>query len=154
MNNLNKYYGLHMDLFDACFIENSLFKYSEGASVQTMKIAMLLVLSCHLFAVDVLQPDDDGVIRPKWNPAGITMPQLKNGVDQALPVFKPATGIKGLKIKSVGSDAVNNIMALTGELIQSYYKDTIVEIEGKGGATAPAALGSGWANIGPHESPI
>ena len=114
-----------------------------------MKIGILLLLTCQLLAVDLLQPDRDGVIRPKWDAATIQMPTLKNGVDVALPHFEPVAGMQGINIKSVGSDAVNNIMALTGELIQSYYKDTKVEIEGKGGATAPAALGSGWANIGP-----
>ncbi|MFO7652551.1 MAG: phosphate ABC transporter substrate-binding protein [Candidatus Krumholzibacteriia bacterium] len=69
-------------------------------------------------------------------------------VDPALPVYAKVSGVSG-SIKSIGSDTMNNMMALWSEGFKSMYPNVRVEIEGKGSSTAPPALISGTANFGP-----
>ena len=69
-------------------------------------------------------------------------------VDPRLPDYGPAQGVSG-SIKSVGSDTMNNLMALWAEKFKEHYPSVSVEIEGKGSSTAPPALIAGAANFGP-----
>jgi len=69
-------------------------------------------------------------------------------VDKKLPAYKPVQGISG-NIKSVGSDTMNNLMALWAEGFRKHYPNVQVGIEGKGSSTAPPALIAGTANFGP-----
>lgn len=69
-------------------------------------------------------------------------------VDPGLPSYKPVPGIAG-KLKSVGSDTMNNLMTLWAEGFRRYYPGVQIEIEGKGSSTAPPALISGTAQFGP-----
>ncbi len=69
-------------------------------------------------------------------------------VDPRYPDYKPVKGVSGT-IKSVGSDTMNNLMALWGETFLKFYPNVKVEIEGKGSSTAPPALISGSATFGP-----
>ncbi|RMG02432.1 MAG: PstS family phosphate ABC transporter substrate-binding protein, partial [Planctomycetota bacterium] len=69
-------------------------------------------------------------------------------VDPALPDYKPTTGVSG-KIKSVGSDTMNNTMALWAEGFKKFYPSVQIEIEGKGSSTAPPALIAGTSQFGP-----
>ena len=69
-------------------------------------------------------------------------------VDAEIPVYKPVSGVTG-NIKSVGSDTMNNMMALWAEDFQRLYPNVNIEIEGKGSGTAPPALISGAATFGP-----
>jgi phosphate binding protein len=69
-------------------------------------------------------------------------------VDPNLPEYEPVSGISGTII-SVGSDTMNNMMALWAEGFRKHYPNVRVEIEGKGSSTAPPALISGTAQFGP-----
>ena len=69
-------------------------------------------------------------------------------VDAQLPPYAPVQGVSGA-IKSVGSDTMNNLMALWAEGFKKLYPSVTVEVEGKGSTTAPPALISGAANFGP-----
>lgn len=69
-------------------------------------------------------------------------------VDPALPKYEPTSGVAG-QIKSVGSDTMNNLMALWAETFRGVYPGVRVEVEGKGSSTAPPALISGAATFGP-----
>ena len=69
-------------------------------------------------------------------------------VDPALPDYKPTRGISG-RLKSIGSDTMNNIMAHWAEGFKRVYPNVQIEIEGKGSATAPPALIAGTADFGP-----
>lgn len=70
-------------------------------------------------------------------------------VDERLPDYEPASGVSGT-IKSVGSDTMNNLMALWGDDgFRKEYPNVLVEIEGKGSSTAPPALIAGTSNFGP-----
>ena len=67
-------------------------------------------------------------------------------VDAGLKEYVESSGVSG-SIKSVGSDTMNNLMALWAEGFKKFYPSVQVEIEGKGSATAPPALISGTANL-------
>lgn len=74
--------------------------------------------------------------------------QAQVKVDQDLPDYKPVEGVSG-DIKAVGSDTLNNLMALWSEGFKKIYPNVQVEIEGKGSSTAPPALIEGTSNFGP-----
>lgn len=69
-------------------------------------------------------------------------------VDPKLTPYEPTGGVSGT-IKSVGSDTMNNLMALWAEGFKRFYPNVQVEIEGKGSSTAPPALIAGTSNFGP-----
>jgi phosphate transport system substrate-binding protein len=69
-------------------------------------------------------------------------------VDPDLPHCKSAGGVSG-SIRSVGSDTMNNLMALWAEGFRKMYPNVQVEIEGKGSGTAPPALINGASTFGP-----
>jgi phosphate transport system substrate-binding protein len=72
----------------------------------------------------------------------------KVGVDAALTPYKPTSGVSG-NLSSVGSDTLNNLMTFWAELFAKYYPSAKIQIEGKGSSTAPPALISGTAQLGP-----
>ena len=74
-------------------------------------------------------------------------------VDTKLPDYVPVPGVSG-SIKSVGSDTMNNLMALWSEGFNRFYPSVRVEIEGKGSSTAPPALIAGTATFGPMSRQI
>jgi phosphate transport system substrate-binding protein len=69
-------------------------------------------------------------------------------VDPKLPRYKKKDGISG-KISSIGSDTMNNLLALWGEGFKKFYPNVVIEFEGKGSSTAPPALLAGTAQLGP-----
>ena len=69
-------------------------------------------------------------------------------VDPALGPYAPVSGVSGT-IKGVGSDTMNNLMALWGEDFRKFYPNVNIEVEGKGSSTAPPALISGTSTFGP-----
>lgn len=70
-----------------------------------------------------------------------------------LPVYKPTSGVTGT-LKSIGSDSMNNEMALWSEAFRKFYPAVKIEVEGKGSATAPTALIEGTAQFGPMSRPM
>ncbi len=74
-------------------------------------------------------------------------------VDPDLPPYRRVAGVSGT-VKSIGSDSMNNLMALWAEGFQEYYPNVQVEIEGKGSSTAPPALIQGTATFGPMSRPM
>jgi phosphate transport system substrate-binding protein len=69
-------------------------------------------------------------------------------IDSGLTPYKTASGVSG-SISSVGSDTLNNLMTLWAENFNKFYPNTKIQIEGKGSSTAPPALISGTAQLGP-----
>ena len=69
-------------------------------------------------------------------------------VDPKLPTYAPVQGVSGTQ-KSIGSDTMNNEMALWAEGFKKHYPSVQIEIEGKGSSTAPPALIAGTAQFGP-----
>src|SRR5688572_22405204 len=74
-------------------------------------------------------------------------------VDPALPSYRPVSGISG-NISSVGSDTLNNLMTYWAETFGRHYPNVKIQIEGKGSSTAPPALISGTAQLGPMSRPM
>ncbi|HHK42558.1 MAG TPA: phosphate-binding protein, partial [Planctomycetaceae bacterium] len=74
-------------------------------------------------------------------------------VDPKLPSYEPVEGVSG-NLKSIGSDTMNNEMALWAEGFQKFYPNVRIEIEGKGSSTAPPALIAGTAQFGPMSRPM
>ncbi len=74
-------------------------------------------------------------------------------VDPALKDYKKSSGVEG-SLKSVGSDTLNNVMALWAESFAKEYPSVKIEIEGKGSGTAPPALVGGTAQFGPMSRPM
>jgi phosphate transport system substrate-binding protein len=79
--------------------------------------------------------------------------QAQVKVDAKIPEYKPVGGVSG-NLKSIGSDTMNNLMALWAEGFHKHYPNVQVEIEGKGSTTAPPALISGTAHFGPMSRPM
>ena len=71
-------------------------------------------------------------------------PQL----DPGLTAYKAVSGVSG-NISSIGSDSLNNLMTLWAESFNKFYPNAKIQIEGKGSSTAPPALISGTAQLGP-----
>lgn len=69
-------------------------------------------------------------------------------VDKNLPKYKKTSGISG-NLNSIGSDTMNNLLALWLEGFKNYYPNVNIQIEGKGSSTAPPALISGTSQLGP-----
>ncbi|HWC89816.1 MAG TPA: substrate-binding domain-containing protein, partial [Pirellulales bacterium] len=74
-------------------------------------------------------------------------------VDAKLADYKSVTGVSG-RLKSVGSDTMNNLMTLWSDDFKVMYPAVKTEIEGKGSGTAPPALVEGTADIGPMSRDI
>ena len=68
--------------------------------------------------------------------------------DKELPKYEKVSGISG-NLSSIGSDTMNNLLTLWLEAFKKYYPNVNIQIEGKGSSTAPPALISGTAQLGP-----
>ncbi|HVQ75268.1 MAG TPA: phosphate ABC transporter substrate-binding protein PstS family protein [Candidatus Binatia bacterium] len=74
-------------------------------------------------------------------------------VDPGLAAYKTVSGVSG-NVSSIGSDTLNNLMTLWAEGFSKFYPNAKIQIEGKGSSTAPAALISGTAQLGPMSRPM
>lgn len=68
--------------------------------------------------------------------------------DPKLPRYQAVSGVSG-NLSSVGSDTLNNLMTLWSEKFNKFYPNVKIQIEGKGSSTAPPALISATAQLGP-----
>ncbi len=71
----------------------------------------------------------------------------------SLPMYQPVGGVAG-NLSSVGSDTLNNLMTYWAEGFAKHYPNIKIQIEGKGSGTAPPALISGTAQLGPMSRPM
>ena len=69
-------------------------------------------------------------------------------VDPQLSNYNKQGGVSG-NISSVGSDTLNNLMTLWSEKFKQFYPNVNIQVEGKGSSTAPPALISATAQLGP-----
>ncbi len=69
-------------------------------------------------------------------------------LDASVPVYQRVGGVSG-NLSAIGSDTLNNLMTLWAEGFGERYPNVNIQIEGKGSATAPPALISGTAQLGP-----
>lgn len=76
-----------------------------------------------------------------------------SALDATLPDYQAIGSLSG-EIKSVGSDTLNNEMTAWAEAFKAKYPDVKFEIEGRGSATAPAALLGGASQFAPMSRPM
>ncbi|HIJ78775.1 MAG: phosphate ABC transporter substrate-binding protein PstS family protein [Desulfobulbaceae bacterium] len=69
-------------------------------------------------------------------------------IDPATPTYEKVGGVAG-NLDSIGSDTLNNLMTYWAESFRKKYPNVRIQIEGKGSSTAPPALISGTAQLGP-----
>lgn len=69
-------------------------------------------------------------------------------VEAAIKPYEKVGGVSG-NLSSIGSDTLNNVMTLWAETFKKAYPNVRIQIEGKGSSTAPPALISGTAQLGP-----
>jgi phosphate transport system substrate-binding protein len=83
------------------------------------------------------------------------MAMAQDGVklDPGLDSYKAVSGVSG-NLSSVGSDTLNNLMTLWAESFSKFYPNIKIQIEGKGSSTAPPALITGTAQLGPMSRPM
>ena len=74
-------------------------------------------------------------------------------VDERIKPYAKVSGISG-NASSIGSDTMNNLMALWLEGFRKFYPNVRIQIEGKGSSTAPPALIEGTAQFGPMSRPM
>ncbi len=74
-------------------------------------------------------------------------------VDENLPAYTKVDGVSG-NLNSIGSDTLNNLMALWTEGFRAIYPNVNIQVEGKGSSTAPPALIEGTAQLGPMSRPM
>lgn len=80
--------------------------------------------------------------------AGIAIAGEEIRVDANIQPYTKAGGVSG-NLSSIGSDTMNNLMTYWAEGFNKMYPNVKIQIEGKGSTTAPPALISGTAQIGP-----
>jgi phosphate transport system substrate-binding protein len=85
--------------------------------------------------------------------AGMGSAQDGLKLDPGLDSYKAVSGVSG-NLSSVGSDTLNNLMTLWAESFYQFYPNVKIQIEGKGSTTAPPALISGTAQLGPMSRPM
>src|SRR3990172_11054961 len=78
----------------------------------------------------------------------ISLSQEAIQVDPGITSYQKASGVSG-NLSSVGSDTILNLMTLWAEEFKKAYPNVNIQIEGKGSSTAPPALISGTAQLGP-----
>ncbi len=66
-----------------------------------------------------------------------------------LPAYAKSDAKIAGTLNSVGSDTMNNLMTLWSEAFKKQYPDVVIQVEGKGSATAPPALIQGVSQFGP-----
>jgi phosphate transport system substrate-binding protein len=69
-------------------------------------------------------------------------------VNPKIAPYAKTAGVTG-NLNSIGSDTLNNVMALWAEGFKGLYPNVNIQVEGKGSATAPPALIEGTAQLGP-----
>jgi len=78
-----------------------------------------------------------------------TAAALDQEIDPALKPYAKVSGEVAGSLKCVGSDTMNNLVALWAEGFKKSYPSVQEGIEGKGSASAPPALTEGTSTFGP-----
>ena len=77
-----------------------------------------------------------------------TQPAAAVQIDAALPSYRANTELTG-RLTFVGSDSMNNLLALWAEGFKRFHPRVEIEVEAKGSSTAIPALVAGAATFGP-----
>jgi phosphate transport system substrate-binding protein len=80
---------------------------------------------------------------------GPLAPVVGQEIDAALKPYEKVSGEVSGSLKCIGSDTMNNLVALWAEGFKKFYPSVREGIEGKGSASAPPALTEGTSTFGP-----
>ncbi len=78
---------------------------------------------------------------------------LTQEIDPELQPYQSANGEVAGSLKYIGSDTMNNLVALWTEGFKKFYPSVREGIEGKGSSSAPPALMEGTSTFGPMSRP-
>ncbi|MFM7033798.1 MAG: PstS family phosphate ABC transporter substrate-binding protein [Planctomycetia bacterium] len=81
--------------------------------------------------------------------AAVATPCFSQEASSGLKPYSKASGEVSGSLKCVGSDTMNNLVALWAEGFKKYYPSVREGIEGKGSASGPPALTEGTSTFGP-----
>jgi phosphate transport system substrate-binding protein len=119
----------------------------------SLKIVLLFVITSLFFSCG-----DKSEQKPESNQIQNTDSQVNTSsqqnndtaikVDENIPHYEKTSGVSG-NLSSIGSDTMNNLLTLWLEGFKKYYPNVNIQVEGKGSSTAPPALISGTAQLGP-----
>jgi phosphate transport system substrate-binding protein len=80
---------------------------------------------------------------------GVGAVGMAQEVDPSLGGYARSAGEVSGSLKCVGSDTMNNLVALWAEGFKKFYPSVREAVEGKGSASAPPALTEGTCTFGP-----
>ena len=90
------------------------------------------------------------IIFPEGNLQSVVFSKpLTQEIDPELQPYQSASGEVAGSLKYVGSDTMNNLVALWTEGFKKFYPSVREGIEGKGSSSAPPALMEGTSTFGP-----
>lgn len=131
-------------------IQQPLFKKNKSTSVNNLSKILSSEVARHY------ERRKKSVVRKTWLfitilSFGLVGLTTANGTDVANDHSKPYVKVGGVSgsLNSIGSDTMNNLMTYWAEGFNKVYPNVKVQIEGKGSTTAPPALISGTAQMGP-----
>ena len=82
-----------------------------------------------------------------WIAMAAVVATVAQGADE-IPTYEPVPGISG-NLVGVGSDTLNNMMAVWQEEFMKLYPNVTASYKGEGSSTAPPALMEGVLQLGP-----
>ncbi len=93
-----------------------------------------------------------GTVAPLGLAVGLVAAQAVQ-LDAFFKPYRKVSGVSG-NLNSIGSDTMNNLLTFWAEGFQKQYPSVKIQVEGKGSSTAPPALISGTAQLGPMSRPM
>ena len=83
----------------------------------------------------------------------VSSKSLAQEIDPKLQPYHSVSGEVAGSLKYIGSDTMNNLVALWTEGFKKFYPSVREGIEGKGSSSAPPALMEGTSTFGPMSRP-
>jgi len=115
-------------------------------------LTLTLLIGCGKKSDDTLPEDSSQGTTIQKSPEGSTTSEQADAttvkVDERIQHYQKVSGVSG-NLSSIGSDTMNNLLTLWLEGFKKYYPNVNIQVEGKGSSTAPPALISGTAQLGP-----
>ncbi len=83
----------------------------------------------------------------------LTAPASALELDPQIPAYKPVGALSG-EVKAVGSDTLSVVMKQWADGFKALYPNVKIDLQSQGSSTAPPALTSGAAQLGPMSRPM
>ena len=93
------------------------------------------------------------IFSPGIHQSAVFSKPFSQKIDPSIQPYQPVSGEVAGSLKYIGSDTMNNLVALWTEGFKKFYPGVREGIEGKGSASAPPALTEGTSTFGPMSRP-